>query len=462
MNDLTYDVWQKVVDNIKLSISPESYDLWISPLKPLSFENNTFSLGVPNAYFSKWVEKNHQKNIEKVLSGLYSQNVILELKLMDCTVKSNNEAIDISSSSKSRFLEKLQTFDTFSNHKNFKDQINSKYTFDVFVVGNSNRYVHGCSELVSSKPGEIYNPLFIYGGVGLGKTHVLHAIGNKMKEEHPSFKILYATCEKFVSDYTEAIRFNKDISVFKNKYRNLDCILLDDVQFLIGKGSSQEEFFNMFNSLRNLNKQIVISSDRPPKELSGIEERLISRFEWGNIADIQPPDYETRVAILNKKMNENGLQVSDEIIAYIASQIKSNIRQLEGCLLKVSSFAMVTKTNLDIHTTKKILKDIIRTEHNVKVDISNIQKVVAEKYHIDVRDMKSKKRTDALAFPRQIAMYLSRTMSDEFSTTTIGEAFGRDHTTVMHACKKIKEKLNSDPFFAAQVNEIIKEIKSLD
>ncbi|MCL2144026.1 MAG: chromosomal replication initiator protein DnaA [Endomicrobia bacterium] len=447
MSDSINDLWKNVVDNLNLSISQETYNLWIAPLKPLSLENNIFTVAVPNVYFSQWIESHQQKNIERTLSEQTGQPVILELKpQQDLTpilakVENTPAPADVPAPISQ------------------KDQINSKYIFERFVIGSSNRFAHGCSEAVAKNPGKQFNPLFLYGGVGLGKTHLLHAIGNYIKQSNPQLRVLYTTAEKFTTEFIESLRFDK-MSSFKNKYRSLDCLLIDDIQFLVGKESSQEEFFYVFNSLYDSRKQVVITSDRPPKELEKVEERLISRFEWGIIADIQAPDLETRIAILRKKAEEEKLYVPDDVILYIATRVKSNIRELEGSLLRITAFSAFTGTPLTVDSVEKILKDIIVDSAETKITIENIQKVVANEFNIDLRDMKSKRRTDAIAFPRQIAMYLARTMTDEFSTNDIGDAFGgRDHTTVMHACNKIKDKMNSDPYFNAKLNQIIKKIR---
>jgi chromosomal replication initiator protein len=444
------DLWQKVVDNLKTSITPETYNLWISPLKPLSFENNTFVLEVPNVYFSQWIENNQLKNIENILSNSYGQQMVLQLKPQQ----------DISSIIKKTEDMPVHVYAPIQALQ--KDQINPKYIFSGFVIGASNRFAHGCAEAVAKNPGKQFNPLFIYSGVGLGKTHLLHAIGNHIKQTLPDSRVLYVTCEKFVTEFIESIRFDK-VSSFKSKYRSLDCLLIDDIQFLMGKESSQEEFFHMFNNLFNAKKQLVISSDRPPKELEGVEDRLISRFEWGIIADIQQPDLETRIAILRKKAEEEKIYVPDDVILHIATQIKSNIRQLEGSLLRITAFSLFTGTPLTVDSVQKMLKDIIKTDESTHITIEGIQKVIADEFNIDLRDMKSKRRTDAIAFPRQIAMYLARTLSDEFSTNAIGNAFGgRDHSTVMHACNKIKEKMDSDPYFNAKINQIIKKVRNCE
>ncbi|MCL2335078.1 MAG: chromosomal replication initiator protein DnaA [Endomicrobia bacterium] len=442
------ELWKTVVDNLNLSLTQETYNLWIAPLKPLTLENNIFTVAVPNVYFSQWIESHQQKNIEKILSEAGGQQIILELKPQQdlapiiAQVENTPAPADV--------LAPIMQ----------KDQINPKYIFERFVVGSSNRFAHGCSEAVAKNPGKQFNPLFIYGGVGLGKTHLLHAIGNYIKQSNPQLRVLYATAEKFTTEFIESLRFDKMTS-FKNKYRSLDCLLIDDIQFLVGKESSQEEFFYIFNSLYDSRKQVVISSDRPPKELEKVEERLISRFEWGIIADIQPPDLETRIAILRKKAEDEKLYVPDDVILYIATQIKSNIRELEGSLLRITAFSAFTGTPLTVDSVQKILKDVVKPPDDAaRITIENIQKVVANDFNIDLRDMKSKRRTDAVAFPRQIAMYLARTMTDEFSTNDIGDAFGgRDHTTVMHACNKIKEKMNSDPYFNAKLNQLIKKIR---
>jgi chromosomal replication initiator protein len=448
------DLWQKVVENIKLSIASETYNLWVSPLKPLTLENNIFTLEVPNVYFSQWIKDNQKGNIEQTLSNVYGQEITLNLKTQE------EKLINITEKVKATIKDMEHIYTPVSMTQ--KDQINPKYIFSDFIVGTSNRFAHGCSEAVAKKPGNRYNPLFLYSGVGLGKTHLLHSIGNYIKQFMPVQKILYATCEKFVSEFIEAIRFDK-ISPFKNKYRGLDCLLIDDIQFLIGKESSQEEFFHMFNSLFDLKKQIVISSDRPPKELKSIEERLISRFEWGVVADILQPDLETRIAILRKKVEEWKIYIPNDIIVYIATKIKSNVRQLESSIIRICAFSVSMNTPLNIDIIQELLKDIIKINYLTHITIENIQETVANDFNIDIMDMKSKRRTEAVVFPRQIAMYLARTITDEFSTNTIGDAFGgRDHSTVMHACNKIKEKMSRDPYFNAKINQIVKKIYDVE
>ncbi|MDR3125130.1 MAG: chromosomal replication initiator protein DnaA [Endomicrobium sp.] len=453
MNNSVYSIWEKVLDNIKSSVTAETYNLWIVPLKPIALENNIFTLEVPNIYFSQWISKNQQKNIEQIISSECGSAITIEFKpqqdLSQAIKKAGDTPEHVGVEVHIQQSAVVQ-----------KDQINPKYVFPGFVVGASNRFAHGCCEAVAKNPGKQFNPLFMYSGVGLGKTHLLHAIGNYIKQATPNSKVMYVTCEKFVTEFIESIRFDK-VSSFKSKYRGLDCLLIDDIQFLMGKESSQEEFFHMFNNLFNSKKQVVVSSDRPPKELEGVEERLISRFEWGIIADIQPPDLETRIAILRKKAEEEKIYIPDDVVIYIASQIKSNIRQLEGSLLRITAFSLFTGTPLTVDSVEKILRDIIKTDGSARITIESIKQVVADEFNLDIKDMKSKRRTDAIAFPRQIAMYLVRTLTDEFSTNAIGDAFGgRDHSTVMHACNKIKEKMDADPYFNAKINQIIKRIRN--
>jgi chromosomal replication initiator protein len=325
-------------------------------------------------------------------------------------------------------------------------------------VGPSNRFAEAAAEAVARDPGRTYNPLFIYGGVGLGKTHLLHSIARRIVQNQPQARIAYVPSERFINEFIDAIRFER-MKDFRAKYRNLDCLLIDDIQFLMGKDSSQEEFFYTFNSLYDSRKQIVICSDRPPKETM-VGDRLVSRFEWGVICDIQPPDLETRIAILRKKTAESGLQAPDDVILFVATHIKTNIRELEGSITRIMAYTSLTGSPLTVDTARKVLKDILGSpDHALPVTVDHVQRVVARHFNLDVREMKSKRRTDAVAFPRQVAMYLARELT-ELSTIVIGDCFGgKDHTTVMHACNKIKNKLSGDPYFVALINKIRQDIR---
>ncbi len=337
--------------------------------------------------------------------------------------------------------------------------LNPKYTFDSFVIGNSNRFAHAASLAVAESPAKAYNPLFIYGGVGLGKTHLMHAIGHYILNNNPKSQVVYVSSEKFTNELINSIKDDKNVE-FRNKYRNIDILLVDDIQFIAGKERTQEEFFHTFNALYEANKQIIISSDRPPKEIPTLEDRLRSRFEWGLIADIQAPDFETRMAILKKKADVEKLNIPNEVMVYIATKIKSNIRELEGALIRIVAFSSLTNKEISVDLASEALKDIISSKQTRQVTIDIIQEVVANYYNLKIEDLKSARRTRNIAFPRQIAMYLSRKLTD-MSLPKIGEEFGgRDHTTVIHAYEKISNNLKKDESLQNAINELNKRIKS--
>ena len=335
--------------------------------------------------------------------------------------------------------------------------LNPKYTFDSFVIGNSNRFAHAASLAVAESPAKAYNPLFIYGGVGLGKTHLMHAIGHYILQNNPNAKVVYVSSEKFTNELINAIKDDKN-EEFRTKYRSVDVLLIDDIQFIAGKERTQEEFFHTFNTLHEANKQIILSSDRPPKEIPTLEDRLRSRFEWGLIADIQAPDFETRMAILKKKADVENLNVPNEVMVYIATKIKSNIRELEGALIRIVAYSSLTNREITVDLATEALKDIISNKQNKSITIDLIQDVVAAYFNLRVEDLKSQRRTRNVAYPRQIAMYLSRKLTD-MSLPKIGEEFGgRDHTTVIHAYEKISETLNNDESLEHTINDITKKL----
>jgi chromosomal replication initiator protein len=442
-------IWQKIFDILKNEVQQETFDLWIKPIKPKEMIENVFILQVPNKFYVEWLKKNQKMNIEKLLQEITGKQ--LEV---DFTIEQ-----DIDTITKGTQLEPLPPLPEQEFETHIESEFNPKYTFDTFVIGTTNKFAASACKAAANNPGKEYNPIFIYGGVGLGKTHLLHATGNEMVQRNPKLKVLYIPSEKFINEFIDSLKYGTPAS-FKNKFRTLDCLLIDDIQFLIDKERSQEEFFYTFNTLFDSNKQIIITSDRHPKDLSNIQERLISRFEWGIVADIKPPDYETRVAILRKKSESEKVFVPDDVINFLAEKTKTNIRELEGTFIRVVAFSSLTGTPLTIDNVKEILEDVIqRQESSEPILIEKIQEVVAKHFHIDLKDMKSKKRTDDVALPRQIAMYLARTLTKQ-STIEIGEAFGgKDHTTVIHAYNKIKNKIKTDIFFNTEINKIIKKIK---
>jgi len=444
-------LWNEILNKLQEEMPKDSYELWFKPTRAISFEDNLLNVRVPNRFFSKCLQERHKGKIEELLRATTSPEAQIIFTIDPQSQVQENERKD----------EEIEPTSTAADETTFTTMaFNPKYTFENFVVGPSNRFAHATAEAVANDPGKAYNPLFIYGGVGLGKTHLLQAIGHHNKKLNSRLSVLYITSERFTNELIESIR-NDRMKEFRNKYRNLDVLLIDDIQFLAGKESTQEEFFHSFNTLYEAHKQIVISSDSTPKEIPTLEERLRSRFQWGVIADIQPPDIETRIAILRKKAEGENIFIPDDVVLFLASQIKSNIRELEGCLIRIVAFSSLTGSEVTVDRTKEILKDIINKEElTAPITIELIQNVVSKHFHLDIKEMKSKKRTDAVAFPRQVAMYLVRTLT-EYSTTEIGAEFGgKDHTTVMYACEKIKMKLAGEPFFTALVNRITQEIKT--
>jgi len=392
-----------------------------------------------------------------ILESRYKDLIVNALKLL--TSKKYNIDFIVTTEEK---IEENQ-----KNHNNEKSNIvvndemstmlNPKYTFDSFVIGNSNRFAHAASLAVAESPAKAYNPLFIYGGVGLGKTHLMHAIGHYILHNNPKSQVVYVSSEKFTNQLINSIKDDKNVE-FRNKYRNIDILLVDDIQFIAGKERTQEEFFHTFNALYEANKQIIISSDRPPKEIPTLEDRLRSRFEWGLIADIQAPDFETRMAILKKKADVEKLNIPNEVMVYIATKIKSNIRELEGALIRIVAFSSLTNKEISVDLASEALKDIISSKQTRQVTIDIIQEVVANYYNLKIEDLKSARRTRNIAFPRQIAMYLSRKLTD-MSLPKIGEEFGgRDHTTVIHAYEKISNNLKKDESLQNAIKELNKRI----
>ncbi len=439
MDSQLTDLWQKTLQLVKHEMTDVSFDTWIKAIEPISIKGDQFYLCVPNDFTKSILEARYtsliSNAVKKVTNKSYYVNFVL-------------------TSDADKYMDKAKVEVEPNGLFNL---LNPKYTFDTFVIGNSNRFGHAASLAVAESPAKAYNPLFIYGGVGLGKTHLMHAIGHFILSQNPKTKVLYVSSEKFTNEMITSIQTNKNVE-FRNRYRNVDVLLVDDIQFIAGKESTQEEFFHTFNSLHEANKQIIISSDRPPKEIPTLEDRLRSRFEWGLITDIQPPDLETRIAILKKKAELEKIEVDDEVLLFIAKRIDSNIRELEGALIRIIAYSSLTNNTLDITIADEALKDIISNNKTKKITAELIQKVIAEYYQLKIDDFKSKKRNRPISFPRQIAMYLCRDMTD-LSLPKIGELFGgRDHTTVIHACDKISNDMSNDLQLKRTINQLIKKI----
>ncbi len=444
MNNELSDIWDKTLNIIKAELTEVSFNTWLKCLEPLYMNGDTIVIGVPNDFTKSILEARYQNLILNALKLVTSKKYTVEFIL-------NNEQNIKSLNVKNKNNEPKNT----SDDSNWQ-LLNPKYTFDTFVIGNSNRFAHAASLAVAEAPAKAYNPLFIYGGVGLGKTHLMHAIGHYILDNTPKLKVVYVSSEKFTNELINSIKDDKNV-MFRNKYRNIDVLLIDDIQFIAGKESTQEEFFHTFNDLYEANKQIIISSDRPPKEIPTLEDRLRSRFEWGLIADIQPPDFETRIAILKKKADVDNLNIPNDVMVYIANRIQSNIRELEGALNRIVAYSSLVNKEISIDLANEALKDIISNKTKV-ITVGLIQDVVASYYNLRIDDFKSKRRTRNVAFPRQIAMYLTRKYTD-LSLPKIGEEFGgRDHTTVIHAYEKITQELNSDSNLRDTINELSKKL----
>ena len=444
------ELWNKILETIKEELSPQAYNSWFSQTKVVKFGENELIISVPGDFCKDWLEKHYTAFIKDILKRTLGSDDNLKIEFRTADQKFSAPAHSIPHPKKN-----IIKSDPFLKDSNLV--LTPKYTFDSFVVGDGNRFAHAACLAVAQSPSKSYNPLFVYGVVGLGKTHLMQAIGRYITEHNRKIKVLYISSEKFTNEMIDSIRDDRTVA-FRDKYRSVDVLLIDDIQFLAGKERTQEEFFHTFNTLYDSNKQIVITSDRPPKDIPTLENRLISRFEWGLITDIQPPDFETRIAILRKKAQAENLSVPTEVIDFIAEKIPSNIRQLEGALTKLVAFSTFTKKELSVSLAQDILKDIIPLE-NKKISIDQIQKVVTDYYTIKVNSLLSKKRTKDIVLARQVAIYLSRELTD-LSLTSIGEAFGRrDHTTIIHSYTKIKNKIKKDKGFKGIINNLTLNIK---
>jgi chromosomal replication initiator protein len=442
------DLWNNALANIEKKISKPSFDTWLKSTKAHSLQGDTLVVKAPNEFARDWLEERYSQLISGILYDITGEELGVKFIIPQ---NQSEEEVDLPLPPKKKKLEEEQPELPLT-------MLNPKYTFDTFVIGSGNRFAHAASLAVAEAPAKAYNPLFIYGGVGLGKTHLMHAIGHYVLDHNPSAKVVYLSSEKFTNEFINSIRDNK-AGDFRDKYRNVDVLLIDDIQFLAGKEQTQEEFFHTFNTLHEESKQIIISSDRPPKEIPTLEDRLRSRFEWGLITDITPPDLETRIAILRKKAKAEGLDIPNEVMLYIANQIDSNIRELEGALIRVVAYSSLINKDINADLAAEALKDIIPSSKPKVITIHEIQRVVGEHFNVKLEDFKAKKRTKSVAFPRQIAMYLSRELTD-FSLPKIGEEFGgRDHTTVIHAHEKISKMLQSDSQFEKQLKEINELLK---
>jgi chromosomal replication initiator protein len=431
------NLWDEILARIESKVNRHSFATWFRPTSYLSLDGSRLMVGVPNPQFREWLTKNYQGVLTEALNelGRADVHVIFE------------DAAEAAAPSQG----------TSATPERDSSSLNPKYTFDSFVVGSSNQFAHAAARAVAEIPSKSYNPLFMYGGVGLGKTHLMHAIGHYIQARQKRLNLLYISADRFINEMINAIRFDR-LPSFRQKYRSIDVLLVDDIQFIAGKDRTQEEFFHIFNALHDAQKQIVISSDCPPRQIPTLEERLHSRFEWGLIADIQPPDIETKVAILRKKAEAERVEIPENVALFIASKVRTNIRELEGSLIRLIAYASLTGRDIDLPLAQEVLKDLLHTEEK-PITIEMIQKFVADHYNVKLTDLKAKNNAKSVVVPRQIAMYLTKTLTGA-SLPEIGKEFGgKHHSTVIHSVSKIDDLRKKDPGFDRLINSFVQAFR---
>ena len=438
-------LWEKFLNIINEKVTQQNFDTWIRPIKISSLEDDCIRLSVPNRFFKDWLEENYYSLIRDSLTALVGAAVQVSF-----TISQDKEIIAGKASGSKSSGGAGQP--SKSSKTKINSSLNQLYSFDRFIVGASNQFAHAASVAVSEKPAKNYNPLFIYGGVGLGKTHLLNAIGLHTMAIHPNLNVLYVSAEAFMNELVNSIRYDK-MPKFRDKFRQIECLLIDDIQFIAGKERTQEEFFHTFNTLHDSGKQIVVTSDKFPKDIPNLEGRLRSRFEWGLIADIQPPDIETKIAIVEKKAQENNIILPSTVAHYISSRAESNIRELEGYLIRIAAYASLTGREIDLTLVQEVLRKIINVEKE-KITIDEVVKAVASSFGLKINELKSEKKNKNLATARQVAMYLARKYT-ALSFPDIGVKIGgRDHSTVIYGCNKIKNLLDTDENMKTIVHNI--------
>ncbi len=439
-------IWQAAQEELRFQLSKPSYETWLKNASLVGREKNDFKIGVPTKLAKDWLEDRYSAMIKETLSAIVSGDVSVAFEVVPGQPESLSRRSAIAVAEEPPPEEEEPVLAEAS-------QLNPKFQFQHFVVGNNSRFAHAACRAVAETPAKAYNPLFLYGGVGLGKTHLMHAIGHAVLEKHHRRRVAYVTSEKFMNEMISSIQEGRMVD-FRTRYRTVDVLLVDDIQFLAGKDRTQEEFFHTFNSLHELNRQIVISSDRPPKEIPTLEDRLRSRFSWGLIADIQPADFETRVAILKSKVGPYARLVPEDVLSFIAHKIQKNIRELEGALIRVIAHASLNRSAVNVDMAARLLQDVIPSTETRTLSMETISRTVANFYHISLEEMKGKRRDKHIVFPRQVAMYLIREETAS-SLPAIGQAFGgRDHTTVLHSFEKISTESKEDQRLQADLRKL--------
>lgn len=441
--------WKTATARLRKLLNEDTYDRWIAGIVPLAIRKNTFLLGVSNEIFSEWLANNYLDLIRTALEEATGKSYTVQFE------SGHEPPADETRREPAPVAGKRQS--AVQETGTSQSQYDRRLTFDSFVVGENNKFAYAASHAVADAPGKAYNPLFIHGATGLGKTHLLQAIAQETLRHRKRARIEYLTSEDFANLYIDAL-MNRQLPRFRRHYRSVDLLLIDDVHFFKGKEQFQEEFFHTFNALYNRHKQIVLTSDRPPHEIGGLEKRLVSRFEWGLTSETLPPDVETRVAFLRKKQETNSLKLPDDVLQFVAEQIKSNFRRLEGALLRLVSYASMTGSEVDTAQAEFLLRPIIEEEATSRVSVEKIQRTVAEHFDIRVADMLGKRRPQNIAFPRQVAMFLCRRLTDH-STTVIGEQFNRNHGTILHAVTSIEQRMKADPQFRHKIGFLERKLR---
>jgi chromosomal replication initiator protein len=434
------NLWDDVLAKVETKVNRHTFATWFRPTTQVNMADSALTVRVPNPQFKDWLTKNYSAVIHEAIRELGHDGLRVSFEpeaepsapQPDLTPASERDSTPVTA-------------------------LNPKYTFDSFVVGSSNQFAHAASRAVAEIPSKSYNPLYLYGGVGLGKTHLMHAIGHYIQARNRPLQLTYISSDRFINEMINAIRFDR-LPAFRQKYRNVDVLLVDDIQFIAGKDRTQEEFFHIFNALHDAQKQIVISSDCPPREIPTLEERLHSRFEWGLIADIQPPDIETKVAILRKKSEAERVEIPENVALFIASKVRTNIRELEGSLIRLVAYSSLTGRDIDLALAQEVLKDLLRTEEK-RITIEMIQKFIADHYNVKLTELKAKNNSKAVAVPRQIAMYLTKALTGA-SLPEIGKGFGgKHHSTVIHSLRKIDGLRKTDPEFDRLINSFVQAFR---
>ncbi len=438
-SDISTDLWNAALEALERKFSKPIFEMWIKPIRLVSIAGDEMLLSVQSNFARDWVENRLKGQIADVLAEVFG--AVWHLRFIVAEPEASSYAVP--APAPARGTDDLRTA-----------HLNTRYTFAEFVIGNSNRFAHAAAQAVASAPARAYNPLFLYGGVGLGKTHLMHAIGHRVLIDNPSANVVYVTCEKFTNEFIIALQNNRTPE-FRNRYRQVDVLLIDDIQFLAGKETTQEEFFHTFNALHESGRQLIISSDRPPKEIQTLESRLRSRFEWGLLTDIQSPDIETREAILRKKAESEKIPVPDEVTSFIAKVIPSNIRELEGALIRVVAYASLTKSPITLDLAAEVLKSALAQAPLQRITIPKIKETVASAHGLTVKEMDNGRRDQRLAAPRQIAMFIATELTN-YSLPQIARDFGKkDHTTVMYARDKIKDQMQRDEAYRNRIRQLI-------